>query len=130
MWYACLLHSRSFTVHDYVNHSAFETFWGAHFVLGTYHGRCFIYTTEQLKYHAVIDVRSSRGKNARGQHKITSLAVHGDKLLITSNDSRIRMYDLRDMEMICKFKGAQIEQSRIRASFSPDGRHIISGRVR
>ncbi|KAH7719849.1 CBR-SYM-4 protein [Aphelenchoides avenae] len=100
---------------------------GKFIACGTYHGRCFIYTTEQLKYHAVIDVRSSRGKNARGQHKITSLAVHGDKLLITSNDSRIRMYDLRDMEMICKFKGAQIEQSRIRASFSPDGRHIISG---
>lgn len=79
-----------------------------------------------MKYHTVIDVRSTRGKNARG-HKITSLAVHGDKLLVTSNDSRIRMYDLRDMDLTCKFKGAQIEQSQIRASFSPDGKHIISG---
>jgi len=81
---------------------------------------------QQLKYHTVIDVRSARGKNARG-HKISSLAVHGDRLLVTSNDSRIRMYDLRDMTCICKFKGAVIEHSQIRASFSPDGKHIISG---
>lgn len=82
---------------------------------------------KKLKYHTVIDVRSTRGKNAIG-HKITSLAVHGDRLLVTSNDSRIRIYDLRDMTCICKFKGAAIEHSQIRASFSPDGRHIISGR--
>jgi WD40 repeat protein len=60
-------------------------------------------------------------------HKITSLAVHGDKLLVTSNDSRIRIYDLRDMDLTCKFKGAEINQSQIRASFSPDGKHIICG---
>lgn len=75
----------------------------------------------------MIDVRSSRGKNAR-PHQITSLAVHGDKLLVTSKDSRIRMYDLRDMEMTCKFKGAQINGVPARASFSPDGRHIICGK--
>ncbi|KAK6114128.1 WD domain G-beta repeat family protein [Brugia pahangi] len=95
-------------------------------VVGTYDGRCFFYTTDQLKYHTVIDVRSTRGKNARG-HKVTGLAVHGDKLLVTSNDSRIRMYDLRDMALTCKFKGAQNERSQIRASLSPDGKHIVCG---
>lgn len=94
-------------------------------VVGTYDGRCFFYTNE-LKYHTVINVRSSRGKNSRG-HKITSLAVHGDCLLVTSNDSRIRMYSLADMELVCKFKGAQIERSQIRAMFSPDGKHVICG---
>ncbi|TKR71774.1 hypothetical protein L596_019318 [Steinernema carpocapsae] len=95
--------------------------------VGTYNGRCYFYTTDQLKYHTVIDVRSSRGKNSKGGNKITGLAVHGDKLLVTSNDSRIRMYDLRDMDIICKFKGVQNEHSQIRASFSPDGRHVICG---
>uniref|UniRef100_A0A183DRY5 WD repeat-containing protein 44 n=1 Tax=Gongylonema pulchrum TaxID=637853 RepID=A0A183DRY5_9BILA len=38
-------------------------------VVGTYDGRCFFFTTDQLKYHTVIDVRSTRGKNARG-HKV------------------------------------------------------------
>ena len=39
---------------------------------------------QQLKYHTVVDVRSSRGKNAKG-HKITGLAVHGDKLLVSGD---------------------------------------------
>ncbi|CAJ0583099.1 unnamed protein product, partial [Mesorhabditis spiculigera] len=95
-------------------------------VVGTYNGRCYFYTADQLKYHTVVDARSSRGKNARG-HKVTGLAVHGDKLLVTSNDSRIRMYDVRDMSLTCKFIGAQNEHSQIRASFSPDGKHVICG---
>lgn len=41
-------------------------------VVGTYDGRCFFYSTDQLKYHTVIDVRSSRGKNARG-HKVRAI---------------------------------------------------------
>lgn len=61
--------------------------------------------------------------------RMKNLAVHGDKLLVTSNDSRIRMYDLRDMNLTCKFKGCLLENSHIRASFSPDGKHIISGMV-
>ncbi|PAV85057.1 hypothetical protein WR25_04496 [Diploscapter pachys] len=99
---------------------------GKFVVVGTYTGRCYFYTTEQLKYHTVVDVRSSRGKNAKG-HKITGLAVHGDKLLVTSNDSRIRMYDVRDKSLACKFRGATNEHSHIRAAFSHDGKHIICG---
>ncbi|KAI6209392.1 Isocitrate dehydrogenase [NAD] subunit, mitochondrial [Aphelenchoides besseyi] len=93
-------------------------------VVGTYDGRCFFYTNEGLRYHTVLNVRSSRGKTAR---KISSLAVYGDYLLVTSNDSRIRMYSLSNLELVRKFKGAQIERSQIRASFSPDGEHVICG---
>ncbi|KAK6761772.1 hypothetical protein RB195_022738 [Necator americanus] len=99
---------------------------GKFVVVGTYNGRCFFYSTDQLKYHTVVDVRSTRGRNAKG-HKITGLAVHGDKLLVTSNDSRIRMYDVRDKALTCKFRGAQNERSQIRAAFSPDGKHIVCG---
>ncbi|EGT50318.1 hypothetical protein CAEBREN_09502 [Caenorhabditis brenneri] len=95
-------------------------------VVGTYDGKCIFYTSDQLKYHTAVDVRSTRGKNARG-HKVTGLTSHGDKLLVTSNDSRIRMYDIRDKALTCKFKGVQNEHSQIRAAFSPDGRHIICG---
>ncbi|CAP34141.2 Protein CBR-SYM-4 [Caenorhabditis briggsae] len=95
-------------------------------VVGTYDGKCIFYTADQLKYHTAVDVRSTRGKNARG-HKVTGLTSHGDKLLVTSNDSRIRMYDIRDKALTCKFKGVQNDHSQIRAAFSPDGRHIICG---
>lgn len=100
---------------------------GKFVVVGTYNGRCFFYSTDQLKYHTVIDIQSSkRNKDSKGP-KITSLAIHGDKLLVASNDSRIRIYDLRDMDLCCKFKGALLESSQIRAAFSPDGKYIISG---
>ena len=60
-------------------------------------------------------------------HKVTGLCVHGDKLLVTYNDSHIHMYDIRDKVLIGKFVGAQHESSQIRASFSPDGRHVACG---
>ena len=72
--------------------------------------------------------RSARGKNSRGR-KITGIEpMPGeDKILITSNDSRIRLYDLRDLSLVCKYKGYTNFSSQIRASFSPDGRYICSG---
>ena len=50
-----------------------------------------------------------------------------DKILITSNDSRIRLYDLRDLSLVCKYKGYTNFSSQIKASFSPDGRYICAG---
>jgi hypothetical protein len=41
-------------------------------VIGTYDGRCVFYTTENLKYHTQIHVRSSRGRNSQGR-KITGI---------------------------------------------------------
>lgn len=45
-----------------------------------------------------------------------------DKILITSNDSRIRLYDLRDLNVSCKYKGYVNMSSQIKASFSHDGK--------
>ena len=45
-----------------------------------------------------------------------------DKILVTSTDSRIRLYDLRDLSLVCKYRGYTNVSSQIRACFSPDGR--------
>ncbi|XP_057659565.1 WD repeat-containing protein 44 isoform X1 [Diorhabda carinulata] len=97
-------------------------------VVGTYDGRCIFYITDQLKYHTQIHVRSSRGRNAVGR-KISGIEpMPGeDKILVTSNDSRIRQYDLRDLNVSCKYKGYVNMSSQIKASFSHDGKYIISG---
>lgn len=97
-------------------------------VIGTYDGRCIFYNTDQLKYHTTIHVRSSRGKNRTGR-KISGIEpMPGeDKILVTSNDSRIRLYDLRDLNLSCKYKGYVNMSSQIKASFSPDGQYIVSG---
>lgn len=39
------------------------------------------------------------------------------QILITSNDSRIRLYDLRDLNLSCKYKGYSNMSSQIRAGF-------------
>ena len=87
-------------------------------VVGTYDGRCIFYSTDQLKYYTMIHVRSARGKNAQGR-KVTGIEpMPGeDKILVTSNDSRIRLYDLRDLSLSCKYKGYVNSSSQIRASF-------------
>ncbi|KJE92034.1 WD repeat domain-containing protein, variant [Capsaspora owczarzaki ATCC 30864] len=97
-------------------------------VVGTYDGRCLFYDSERLKYHTQILVRSSRGKNSKGR-KITAIEpMPGeDKILITSNDSRIRLYDLKDLTLTCKYKGSTNSSSQIKASFSNDGKYIICG---
>lgn len=98
-------------------------------------GLCLFYETEGLKYHTQIHVRSSRGRNAKGS-KITGIRTltyppddpDGDlKLLITTNDSRVRLYNFRDKSLEMKFKGNSNSSSQIHASFSDDGKHIICG---
>ncbi|KAK7090866.1 hypothetical protein V1264_010610 [Littorina saxatilis] len=97
-------------------------------VVGTYDGRCIFYTTDQLKYYTMLNVRSTRGKNARGR-KVTGIeAMPGeDKILVTSNDSRVRLYSLKDLTLTCKYKGGTNNSSQIKASFSPTGKYIICG---
>ncbi|KAL7626068.1 hypothetical protein AAE478_002838 [Parahypoxylon ruwenzoriense] len=104
-------------------------------IAGCVNGLCMFYETEGLKYHTQIHVRSSRGKNAKGS-KITGIetmrfppdAPDGVvKVLITSNDSRIRIYNLGDKSLVLKLKGHENTCSQIRATFSDDGNYILCG---
>lgn len=104
-------------------------------IAGSFTGLCLFYETDGLRYHTQVHVRSSRGRNARG-HKITGIqAVNNDvnnphsetKLLITSNDSRIRLYSLRDKSLLFKLKGNENTSSQIRASFNEDCKYVICG---
>ncbi|KAI1419559.1 WD40-repeat-containing domain protein [Xylaria sp. FL1777] len=104
-------------------------------IAGSFHGFCMFYETEGLKYLSQLHVRSSRGKNAKGS-KITGIqtmnfspdGVNSEvKLLVTSNDSRIRIYNLADKTLEVKLRGHENVCNQIRASFSDDGAFIISG---
>ncbi|KAB5559574.1 hypothetical protein GE09DRAFT_1220251 [Coniochaeta sp. 2T2.1] len=123
-------------------------------IAGLLNGLCLFYDTEGLKFQTQIHVRSSRGKNAKGS-KITGIStmtvssqfpststsqrtgtlmsrtssdLAGDaKILITSNDSRIRIYNMRDKSLEHKLKGHENACSQIAASFSDDGKYIICG---
>ncbi|KXJ88674.1 WD40-repeat-containing domain protein [Microdochium bolleyi] len=105
-------------------------------IAGCLHGVCMFYDTTKLTMQTQIHVRSSRGKNAKGS-KITGIrtrqyvdertGVRTVRVLITSNDSRIRLYDLKDKTLVAKFKGLENPCSQIRANFSDDGKYIVCG---
>jgi len=108
---------------------------GKHAMAGCLSGVCFFYETEGLKYQTQVHVRSAHGKNAKGS-KITGIqAVQqgphssaGDvKLLISSNDSRVRLYNFRDKGVEIKFKGCENSSSQIRASITDDLRYVCCG---
>lgn len=103
-------------------------------IAGSVSGICSLFDTDQLKLQTTIHVRSSRGKNSKGS-KITGIEAINrpaggstdTKLLITSNDSRIRLYNLRDKSLEAKFKGLENASSQIRARFSDDAQHVLCG---
>ncbi|KAI9803199.1 MAG: hypothetical protein M1825_001990 [Sarcosagium campestre] len=104
-------------------------------IAGCLNGLCLFYETEGLKYHTQIHARSSHGRNAKGS-KITGIqTMHfppddpsGEvKLLITSNDSRVRLYNFRDKSLEMKFRGNENTCSQIHANFSDDARYVICG---
>jgi WD40 repeat protein len=51
----------------------------------------------------------------------------GDLCLISSNDSRIRLFDLESFEIRQKYKGLKNESSKIAASVGGNGKYVISG---
>ncbi|KAK0719051.1 hypothetical protein B0T21DRAFT_295343 [Apiosordaria backusii] len=126
-------------------------------IAGLLNGLCVFFETEGLKQQTQIHVRSSRGKNAKGSkitgiqtmfvHPPTpaypshhppgsSAASHAStdvpsntevRVLVTSNDSRIRIYSLRDQSMEIKLKGHENSSSQIAATFSDDGKYVVCG---
>ncbi|EUC29380.1 hypothetical protein COCCADRAFT_106701 [Bipolaris zeicola 26-R-13] len=102
---------------------------------GTLGGLCLFYDTEGLKWQAQLHVKSTRGQNAKGS-KITGIQAtywppgseDGEvKLLVSSNDSRLRIYNMKDKTLEMKFRGHQNMCSQIRATFADGTGHIVCG---
>jgi WD repeat-containing protein 44 len=111
-------------------------------IAGTCNGLCCFFETESLKYQSQVQVRSAHGKNAKGSKICSIEAVGVDpgtsvgsrgsgspdvKILISSADSRIRMYNLRDKSLDIKFKGHAAEELPIHATMSDCGRYVVAG---
>ncbi|KAI1005888.1 putative WD repeat-containing protein [Podosphaera aphanis] len=108
-------------------------------IAGGISGICQFYSIDHshgLKVCSQIHVRSSRGKNSKGS-KITGIRTTGTlpdfpgggevNILVTSNDSRIRLYNFKEERLEMKFQGHENTCSQIKASFSDDGRYVICG---
>lgn len=117
-------------IHDMVTAVAFSKD-GSRAVVGSMRGKCWFYSltnSNALEYEAQLDVKNKRGQHARGK-KITGLTfapkMFPNALLITSNDSRIRLFDGYTLRF--KYKGHSNKSTQIKASFSPKGNFIICG---
>lgn len=104
-------------------------------LVGTYYGRCKFYGLFdeilgewQFKHTTQLDVRSTRARNAQGK-KICGFRFFSktDKVLISSNDSRLRLYRLDDKSVLSKFLGHQNTEAHLNASFSPGGKFVLCG---
>ncbi len=104
-------------------------------IAGCLSGICLLYETEGLKHQTQIHARSSHGRKAKGS-KITGIKAinyppddpNGEvKILITSNDSRARIYNLRDKGLDIKLRGNENSCSQIQANFSDDAKYVICG---
>ena len=98
-------------------------------------GQCLFFETEGLKYQTQMLVRSAHGRNAKGS-KVTCIQAFnyppndptGEvKLVVTTNDSRVRVYNLRDKGLELKLKGNENTSSQIRATISDDAKYVICG---
>ena len=98
-------------------------------IVGSSQGNCYFYKAEKLTYITQIKVRSKKGKNSHGSKICSIHPLPGDveKILITTNDSRLRIYSLKSKSLFCKYSGLKNDSSQINATFSDDGEYIISG---
>lgn len=60
-------------------------------------------------------------------HQRPSSMQQASQLLVSTNDSRLRLCRLDDYSLVCKYKGLKNKSMQIKASFSNDGGHVISG---
>lgn len=100
---------------------------GQRAVVGSYKGTCRFYKTSgnKLQLDTFFQVQSNKKKRSQGK-KITGFEfIPGDrdKILITSSDSHIRVYN--GSEISSKYKGLRNTKSQISASFSSNGKYII-----
>lgn len=120
-------------------------------VAGLYTGHCVFYQmapyghgkglTAGMRYYTQIECRNKTGTEKKGR-KITSIRFsiirtdeetskvkkQQEHMLVTTNESRTRLYNMDDFSLVCKYRGASNSSMlQIGASCSEDGRHIICG---
>jgi WD40 repeat protein len=107
---------------------------GKMIAVGLLDGICLFYhhtvshKTSTLQFHTQIECRNRRGKFRTGR-KVSGFVwrKNGEELLISTNDSRVRLIRMRDYNPFMKFKGAIVTEAPITASFNESGTYVICG---
>ncbi|KAK1371512.1 WD-repeat protein 5 [Heracleum sosnowskyi] len=99
---------------------------GKHFAVGSLSGTCRFYDASgnDLLLDAEFQVQ---GKKRCSGNRITGIQFteeDSQKVMITSEDSKIRIFD--GLDIIHKYRGLSKSRSQMSASFTSSGKHIIS----
>ncbi|KAG0945690.1 hypothetical protein G6F57_003890 [Rhizopus arrhizus] len=93
-------------------------------------GNVFFFETQDLRFHTHIVVKDRRrkhGKKVTGIEPMPNLPPGEDRILVTTNDSKVWMINMKDKSFVYKYKGLENNTMQIRATFSDDGRYIVCG---
>ena len=99
-------------------------------IVGLRQGLCIVYEASvdvKLKFLSQVYCKNRKGRKAKGR-KVTGIEfLDESQFLVTTNDSRVRLMNLQDFTMVQKYKGCKNEQAPIKATFSHNFSHVISG---
>ncbi|CDJ44447.1 hypothetical protein, conserved, partial [Eimeria tenella] len=101
---------------------------GGILAVGFRNGSISFYDARTLKFCSEVDCKNRKGKFAKGR-KVTSLEwlPDGTSLLVATNDSRIRIFDVSSLTCVYKFKGHVNAQIMLRASYTANGLGVVCG---
>lgn len=95
---------------------------------GKYRQGCKISGVQHIPSDSLVNISAHAGGNTNTNSTTQSNRIEHAQLLVSSNDSRIRMFRLNDFSLRSKFKGHSTSTNLpIRASISECGAFIISG---
>ncbi|KAK6589413.1 hypothetical protein RS030_203232 [Cryptosporidium xiaoi] len=101
---------------------------GKYLACGFKDGGVAFYDSRTLKYRCDVDCRNRRGKSAKGR-KVTGISWKEDNksVLVTTNDSRIRLFNFSDLSTFIKFKGHINKEILLSAQISNDEKFVVCG---
>jgi len=115
---------------------------GRFIAAGLYNGDCILFSVDMDSFHLKWYHKTECRNGRQSGKKITSIQFyHNEKsgdgssyngctqCLVTTNDSRIRLFTIRNykMKLTAKYKGLKNNDLQIAATFSHDGKFIIAG---
>lgn len=117
---------------------------GEHCIVGAFDGSLYILETHGLRLAYRVDVKERSVPNpfhSRDDRKITGISVFenpqiGDTadselgkyhILVTTNDSNVRLINLNLNKLMTRFKGSHNDGSSVVAAMTDDNNYIISG---
>ena len=114
----------------YVNEIITKTLFfpdGQKLCLGSAKGNIFIYNIiENFQYSYSFHVRNKRGKGSL-KKKITDIKfLRRNEILVTTNDSRIRLININDGSVLQKFKGHKNLEGMLKCDFCDNYEIIVS----